>query len=163
VHRSCLWPLGVRAVNSYLTAPWFHGRQKCRRLEEPGETNGHRVQSQSEGISMKVCLFFRVVDTMRVLIAAASAILIAVGCSQANVHTPPPPSPPASSLPPSPEITPSLVATATEAFTETPSPTPVPTLPACPDGALLFLESADRFFEPEVNYYRLEAGSLECD
>jgi alpha-tubulin suppressor-like RCC1 family protein len=37
--------------------------------------------------------FFRMVDTMRALIAAISVILIAVGCSQANTHTPPPISP----------------------------------------------------------------------
>jgi alpha-tubulin suppressor-like RCC1 family protein len=73
---------------------------------------------------MKAHLFFQVADTMRALIAASSAILIAVGCSQANVHTPPPPSPTEHAAISTPTPT---MPTSTTVPTSSPQPSTTPT------------------------------------
>ncbi len=95
---------------------------------------------------MKAHFFFRVADTMRALIAASSAILIAVGCSQASIHTPPPPSPTDHAAISTPTPT---MPTSTAVPTSSPQPsatptmtiTPTPTTFRCDTETLLFQAS----------------------
>jgi hypothetical protein len=83
---------------------------------------------------MKAHLFFRVVDTMRVLIAASSTILIAVGCSQANIRTPPSPSPTEHAAISTPTTT---MPTNTAVPTSSPQPSTTPTPSQTPTRTLL--------------------------